>query len=161
MGLSSFIFEAGKDVDRLFGLSCVFFFASSSGTQQAHFSCGEDNGLDVGWALFFSPLRFFFFCFFASGSIGLSFFCVLLLGVSSQLFWCIKINHYVFVFFISSRSHPSYRLSLRYGWYKIPCGDHVWLFVALGDSVETFTCRDHTFVTLVFSLCSVFKNVFV
>ena len=25
LGLSSFIFEAGKDVNRLFGLSCVFF----------------------------------------------------------------------------------------------------------------------------------------
>ena len=73
LGLSSFIFEAGKDVDRLFGLSCVFFFASSSGTQQAHFSCGEDNGLDVVFGTFFSPLRFFFS---ASGSIGLSFFVV-------------------------------------------------------------------------------------
>ena len=53
---------------------------------------------------------------------------------------------------------PFFRV--RYGWYKFPCGDHVWLLVALGDSVETCTSSDHTFIMLVLNLCAMVKNVF-
>ena len=61
LGLSSFIFEAGKDVDRLFGLSCVCFFCIIFRYTTSALFLREDNGLDVGWGFFFPKSGVFFF----------------------------------------------------------------------------------------------------